>query len=124
MKKALPIIHTFYSTRAMAFAIKGLCYQDSPESISEIRLLSNRLVEMYNNERDEDWHWFESYLTYANAVLPEALLLAYRRTNISQYKQVSDKTFKFLLSKIIINDQINVISNRGERLSDLDVVQS
>ena len=113
MKKALPIIHTFYSTRAMAFAIKGLCYQDSPESISEIRLLSNRLVEMYNNERDEDWHWFESYLTYANAVLPEELLLAYRRTNISQYKQVSDKTFKFLLSKIIINDQINVISNRG-----------
>jgi hypothetical protein len=90
MQKALLKINKIHSTRAMAFAIKGLYYRHinnkSIRGLSLIRQLANRLVQMYRHETDEEWQWFESYLTYANSILPEALLCAWLATGDSIYK--------------------------------------
>ncbi len=78
----VPDIH---STRAMAFTIKGLYYyqtkQKSEQTTLLIKKLADRLVQMYRHEADENWLWFESYLTYANSILPEALLCAWLATD-------------------------------------------
>jgi hypothetical protein len=113
IEKSLPSIDKIHSTRAMAFIIKGLHYQNAENNIPLLKKLANRLVKMYQHEKHRDWHWFESYLTYGNSVLPEALLCAWITTQEDIYKQVADESFKFLLSKIFIKGGIKVISNKG-----------
>ena len=114
---ALKNVHKIHSTRAMAFVIKGLYYQHKKFSftanIKLMRDLADRLVAMYMHEADEDWHWFESYLTYANSILPEALLCAWKISGFQKYEEIAKLSFDFLLSKTMKNGRIKVISNRG-----------
>ncbi len=73
-----------HSPRAIAFMIKGLYYySSSPEGIcvhQQLRMMADRLGGFYASVAVKDWHWFEKSLNYANAVLPEAMLMAYIRT--------------------------------------------
>jgi uncharacterized protein YyaL (SSP411 family) len=117
MQVALSKVHDIHSTRAMAFIIKGLYYRNienkSTQDIALIKELTNRMVQMYRHESEKDWDWFESYLTYGNSILPEAMLCAYMATGEQNYKNIAKRTFDFLLSKIFIEDRIKVISNKG-----------
>lgn len=113
IQKSLPSLEKIHSTRAMAFIIKGLYYQNSEKNIPLLKKLANRLVKMYQHEKHNEWHWFESYLTYGNSLLPEALLCAWITTKEDIYKQVANESFQFLLSKIFIKGNIKVISNKG-----------
>jgi hypothetical protein len=117
MQKSLLNVNKIHSTRAMAFVIKGLYYRNtknkSIRGVSLIRQLANRLVQMYKHETDNEWQWFESYLTYANSILPEALLCAWLATGDSVYKEVARSSFDFLLSKTFQENNIKVISNKG-----------
>jgi len=117
MKKALLNVNKMHSTRAMAFVIKGLYYSNtfkkSDNHTEIIKHLANRLVQMYRHEADGSWLWFESYLTYANSILPEALLCAWLDTGDVVYKDIAKSSFDFLLSKIFRDGRIKVISNKG-----------
>ncbi|WP_395050236.1 glycosyltransferase [Flavobacterium sp.] len=114
---ALINVGEIHSTRAMAFIIKGIYYSSLNsnfiQNIDLLKQLTNKLVQMYKHEAEENWHWFESYLTYANSILPEAMLCAYLATGDNGYKQIAIKSFDFLLSKIFRNNSIKVISNKG-----------
>jgi hypothetical protein len=68
---------------------------------------------MYRHEADKEWRWFESYLTYANSVLPEAMLCAWLATGDPLYKDIARETFDFLLSKTFSVSGIKVISNQN-----------
>lgn len=115
-QKALVNVNKIHSTRAMAFIIKGLYYRQTVnQSIrgkSLIKQLANRLVQMYRHEADADWRWFESYLTYANSLIPESLLLAWLSTGETTYKEIAQSSFDFLLTKIFTDNSIRVISNK------------
>lgn len=113
LQKNLVNAEKIYSPRAIAFTIKGLYYQNSKKNVPLLKELANRLVQMYQHESEEGWLWFESYLTYGNSVLPEALLFAWVTTKNELYKQIAEQSFTFLLSKIIVDGSIKVISNRG-----------
>jgi glycosyltransferase involved in cell wall biosynthesis len=114
---ALTNANEIHSTRAMAFIIKGVYYYNTEtnsfQNTSLIRQLADRLVQMYRHEGKENWKWFESYLTYANSILPEALLCAYLATGKIVYREIAKNSFDFLLEKIFNPNQIKVISNKG-----------
>jgi len=114
--RILPRIDKMFSTRAMAFAIKGLYYSNlnasRPEINQLIKKLANRLVQMYRHESEHNWEWYESYLTYANSILPEAMLCAWLETGDILYRDIAKKSFDFLLSKTFTEDGIKVISNK------------
>lgn len=114
--KSMPCIESMHSTRAMAFAIKGLFYYHKitldNESNTLIKTLADRLVGMYKHESNTDWEWYEGYLTYANSTLPEAMLYAYLLTNDRQYKDIAITTLNFLLLHTFNKNGIEVISNR------------
>jgi glycosyltransferase involved in cell wall biosynthesis len=116
IQKVIHRIETIHSTRAMAFAIKGLyLYQraiKSSENLKLVKNLANRLVQMFKHESDEIWQWFEGYLTYANSILPEAMLYAWLLTGETIYKEIALSSFKFLLSKTFNENGIEVISNK------------
>src|SRR5659263_115350 len=103
LEKSMKHIEGIHSTRAIAFAIKGLYFYQSstpkPETLDMIVTLSDRLFQMYKCEATISWDWFESYLTYANSVLPEAMLYAWLITGEIKYKLSAIASLQFLLSK-------------------------
>ncbi len=125
-KKAISHIHGIHSTRAMAFIIKGLYFRNrfyySENEVELISLFSERLVKMYQHESNDNWFWFESYLTYANSILPEALLCAWKITHNQDYKKIACESFDFLLSKIFKNGKIHVISNKNWMHKESDTI--
>ncbi|MBK6546809.1 MAG: glycosyltransferase [Saprospiraceae bacterium] len=108
-------LENLHSTRAMAFSIKGLYYSNlelrSSRVSKLIKLLADRLVQMYKHEAEHHWQWFESYMTYANSVLPEAMLCAWLETAEPVYKEIAKSSFDFLLSLTFNGKKIKVISN-------------
>lgn len=81
--KALPATLAFTSPRSWVFTILGIHeylqrYPDDHSSRALLETLATRLHDLYRQNRDETWEWFEPSLTYANAKLPQALLLAGR----------------------------------------------
>ena len=113
LESALPHLSKIHSTRAMAFIIKGLYYNNNKKNIQLIQTLANRLLQMYKHEKTVQWHWYEDYLTYGNSLMPEAMLCAYLTTNKEAYMTIAKESFEFLLSKIFIDGRIKVVSNRG-----------
>lgn len=101
----------------MAFSIKGLYYYnssgESPETSDLIQTLAKRLVQMYRHESDDEWDWFEGYLTYANSILPEALLCAWLVTGETIYRDIARSSLDFLLSLTFNENGIEVISNKN-----------
>lgn len=116
MQLALPHVEQMHSTRAMSFAVKGLYYANitdkSVENTALLIKLADRLVQMYRHESEPNWQWYESYMTYANSVLPEALLCAWQETGNPIYKEIAKVTFDFLLSLTFNDHEIKVISNQ------------
>jgi glycosyltransferase involved in cell wall biosynthesis len=116
IEKSLGHLTEIHSTRAMAFAIKGIYYYHrsihSPENLVLVKTFANRMVQMFRHESSKKWTWFESYLTYANSILPEAMLCAWLLTGEIIYKDIAISSFNFLLSKIFNNNGIEVISNK------------
>ena len=116
LTRALALIGSVHSTRAIAFAIKGLYYfqgvTKSHENLVLVKMLADRLVLMYRHEASENWEWYEGYLTYANSILPEAMLCAWLMTGDPVYKDIARASFSFLLSKTFDETGIRVISNK------------
>jgi hypothetical protein len=116
IEKSLSRFEKVHSTRAMAFAIKGLYYcqigKSTAGNITLIKLFADRLVAMYQHESSDKWEWFESYLTYANSTLSEAMLCAWLITKEPIYRSIAISSFDFLLSQTFNENGIEVISNR------------
>ena len=117
VKLSLSHVLKIHSPRAMAFIIKGLYYSNiknkSDDNLLITKHLADKLVQMYKHEANENWLWFESYLTYGNSILSEAMLCAYLTLNTPIYKEIAILSFDFLLTKIFTHDSIKVVSNKG-----------
>ncbi|MGV3636980.1 MAG: glycosyltransferase [Flavobacteriales bacterium] len=104
------------SPRAIAFAMKGMrAYASVRRSAiisGSIDRSAMKLMAAYKAASKEGWDWFEPKLTYGNAVLPEAILLAYEETKRPEYREVALATFRFLLDHLFEGDMLRVISNR------------
>lgn len=128
LEKAILNVQEIHSTRAMAFIIKGLYYANIKEKshakIKLVKELANRMVQMYKHESNANWSWFESYLTYGNSILPEAMLCAFLTTGDTTYKAVAKTSFDFLLSKIFRDNSIKVISNKGWLLKENNSIKN
>ncbi|MNX35966.1 Spore coat protein SA [compost metagenome] len=115
--KAITRIDDIASPRAIAYSLKGLYsyYSVHPEdSIKKtIERLADKLLHHYHINSDENWCWYEDYMTYANNILPEALMYSYLATGKLKYKKIAITTFDFLLSHYFMKGQLKVISNRG-----------
>lgn len=116
IRKALPKVENINSPRAIAHAIRALYYLDRSGFIKDHSLLivlANKLLYLYRYEAERDWQWFESYLTYSNSILPEAMLYAWMVTEKMIYKDVAISSLEFLLSITFKENEFAGISNKG-----------
>lgn len=115
--KALLHCETIHSTRALSFLIKGLYFYNLEIYASEIgritERMADRIAQMYHHESIHQWDWFESYLTYANSIVPEAMLCASVITGNEHYKTIAIDSMSFLISEIFNENGIEVVSNKG-----------
>jgi glycosyltransferase involved in cell wall biosynthesis len=74
------------SPRAWAFALIGI-HDYLQRFVGDRRIgqvtneLAGRLMALYQDNHLDEWHWFESQLTYCNAALPHAMLLCGQSTS-------------------------------------------
>ena len=117
MSFALPGIKDILSPRAIAFCIKGLYLYNTTHNSRKIDdlilALGSVLLEKYADVKEKNWEWFENSMTYSNSILPESLIYVYLSSKKMIFKIVAKSTFDFLLSHIIVDGQIKVISNDG-----------
>lgn len=115
----LPTLADLRSLRAQAYII--LAWEHLwTAGVKDIEPLENvawsaaqRLVECYQRARRPDWQWFESRMTYANAVLPHALFIAARRWPKEAFLEVADASFAFLDRATTAADFFWPIGNDG-----------
>ncbi|HMG86163.1 MAG TPA: glycosyltransferase family 4 protein [Terracidiphilus sp.] len=78
---AVPSAMMFTSPRAWAFSVLGMQaylgrFPGDREIQSHRNTLADRLLDIYLRSSNDTWHWFEKSLSYSNARLPQALILA------------------------------------------------
>ena len=114
--RAMLPVEKICSTRSMAFILKGIYYYQLKHKNyayqSIIKTFADRMVQMYRHESDENWCWFEHSLTYANSILPESLLFAYKMTQDETYLEIAKESFDFLLEKTFTKNYFKGISNQ------------
>ncbi len=98
---AVPAVLAFSSPRAWAFSILGLqAYLDwfpGDRAIQGVRnTLANRLLDIYERSHSDTWHWFEKSLSYSNARLSQALILAGGRSHNKKMVAVGIESLEWL----------------------------
>jgi glycosyltransferase involved in cell wall biosynthesis len=101
---AVPATLRFTSPRAWAFSILGLqAYLDwfpGDRAIQGVRnALANRLLDIYERTHSETWKWFEKSLSYSNARLSQALILAGWRSDNQRMIEVGMDSLKWLIAE-------------------------
>jgi glycosyltransferase involved in cell wall biosynthesis len=101
---AVPATLTFTSPRAWAFSILGMQgYLDwfpGDRVIEGVRnLLANRLLDIYERTYSNSWRWFEKSLSYSNARLPQALLIAGWRSGNQRMIDVGCESLRWLVAE-------------------------
>jgi hypothetical protein len=104
--------------RAIAYAICGLYsfLQRYEGAILVRRLLielAEQLIQLYKESSTEGWKWFGDEITYANAKLPQAMLLAYRVTGNEKYLAIGLESFDFLIEQTYRNGYFDFVGNQG-----------
>jgi len=116
-EKSFNYVSCINSPRAKAFSLSGLVYYykkiPNEKVLIKIKELANDLVKLYEENSSRDWAWFEPSLTYSNAKLPKALLLAYDATGNKKYLGIAEKSLKFLTDLCIINEKLYPIGQNG-----------
>jgi hypothetical protein len=127
----LPTLADLRSLRAEAYIIlawghlcaAGVADVEPFEHVA--RQSARRLVECYHRSKRADWPWFESRMTYANAVLPQALFVAARCWPDEPFLEVAEESFRFLDQVTTDADVFSPIGNcdwypHGEAKSPYD----
>ena len=101
---AVPSTLTFTSPRAWAFCILGMqAYLDwfpGDRAIQGVRnTLANRLLDIYERSHSDKWRWFEKSLSYSNARLSQALILAGWRSGNQRMIEAGMDSLKWLVAE-------------------------
>ena len=115
----MPTLADVRSLRAQAYVVLAWEHLWSAE-VGDIEPLeavawsaARRLAECYGRALRPDWQWFESRMTYANAVLPHALFAAARRWPEEDFLEIARASFAFLDRQTTAEGVFWPIGNEG-----------
>ncbi len=92
----------FLATRPISYSLLGLyyCIDDLSYARDEIERLANKMLNRYRNSKGPDWEWFEDFMSYANARLPQAMFLAYDALKMPEYLECAESSLQFLWDEV------------------------
>lgn len=104
-ERGLAAVEGFRSPRALSFTLLGIHEylrhgSDDPKSkVKAMReLLTEQLVKLWNDCATENWPWFESYVTYDNARICQALILSGQWMPHATALEIGLKSLRWLVS--------------------------
>lgn len=115
----LPTLADLRSLRAQAYVILawGRLWTAGANGIEPLESMAwsaaKRLTECFERSRHPDWPWFESRMTYANAVLPHALFVAAQRWPKEPFLAVAEMSFAFLDRETTADECFNPVGHNG-----------
>lgn len=115
----LPHLNELNYLRSKAFVILGLhsYVQASPDNYAiraRLEKLADELVQSWKvATKNQNWQWFEGFLTYENARLPQALFAAYITTGRSIYLSIAQEAAAFLEKIHFERGYLKLIGNYG-----------
>lgn len=118
LQRALKPARTLRAPRAWAYTICGLAaalrsQPDNAEYRELLHDLAAKLCDLYDAQSAPDWQWFEDRVTYGNAKMCEALLLAYEMTGEERFKRVGLAALDFLVDLCWNGEYFDLIGNQG-----------
>jgi hypothetical protein len=115
----LPTLADLRSLRAQAYVIMawGHLWAAGAKDIEPLENIAwtavGRMREFYERNRRPDWPWFESRMTYANAVLPHAMFVAGKRWPKESFLEIATDTFDFLDRSTTVDNFFWPVGNDG-----------
>jgi hypothetical protein len=114
----VPILAELRSLRAQAYVVQAYAHLQRDGSHQDSRLepvalsAARRIRDCYHRSSRPRWPWFEVSMTYANAVLPQALFDAVGCWPDENFLPVADVTFRFLEFATRSNDIFWPVGNQ------------
>jgi hypothetical protein len=115
----LPTLADLRSPRAQAYVILawGHLWSAEVEGIEPLETVAwsaaRRLADCYDRALQPDWQWFESRMTYANAVLPHSLFIAAERWPNEDFLDIARASFAFLDQQTTAEGVFWPVGNEG-----------
>ncbi|HHY04681.1 MAG: hypothetical protein GX892_01060 [Thermoanaerobacteraceae bacterium] len=120
LQKSIPSAVHLTSPRASSYVLLCLCnllqvYNNANNThISQYaRKISQRLINLYEQNHTQDWHWYENILTYCNALMPHALFAYYIVSSNKKALQVAVDSLNFLTDTLFKPGYLSIVGNRG-----------
>ena len=105
-----PRLSRWPAPRAVAYGIIGLASPESDQlpagAADLLPELTQRLVDWHAGVQRPGWNWFEEYLTYDNARLPQALLLAGHRLGEDRFVDLGLSTLEWYLEQCDLDGEV------------------
>ncbi|WP_292464462.1 glycosyltransferase [Methanolobus sp.] len=118
VRRSRPVMDDIHAPRAKAYTMCGL-YEMLDKGIDKDTFLpvfvkyADFLVSLYETNMQEKWEWFETEVTYGNAKMCEALMLAYSLTGNPRYKEIGIKALDFLTYTQWNGEFFDLVGNEG-----------
>jgi hypothetical protein len=115
----LPTLADLRSLRAQAYVVLawGHLWSANVGDIEPLETVAwsaaRRLAECYDRALRPGWQWFESRMTYANAVLPHALFIAGKRWPNEDFLDIAEASFAFLDRQTTADGVFWPVGNEG-----------
>ena len=118
LAKAYPNYPGLKSIRGISNTVIGIShylhrFPEDERIISNLRNLTNKLIQEYEKEKSSDWHWFEPILTYDNGIIPLSLFHAYEILGDESVLRVAKESMEFLESISFTDEYLSLIGNEG-----------
>jgi hypothetical protein len=119
IETVLPVLADLRSVRAQAYVILawGHLWTAGVKDMEPLETVAwsaaKRLVECFQRAGRPDWPWFESRMTYANAILPHALFRAAQRWPNEAFREIAEASFSFLDQTTTAEDMFWPVGNDG-----------
>jgi hypothetical protein len=116
--RAKPQIDALTSPRAVASAILGCAEAHAADRnagpmLEQIDRSAAYLAGLFQQVAHGEWQWFEQSLTYGNATLPQAMLMAGALTGNMRYLDIGRRSLEFLIELVFTNGQLDLIGQDG-----------
>ncbi|MGO1595820.1 MAG: hypothetical protein ACTHZ1_03300 [Sphingobacterium sp.] len=117
LDRALDACWSIRSLRAAGYTLLGLLHFLESSHQNEATKIVKHLAGFLQNEfqlaSSKEWPWFESVVSYDNAILPLALLRAGIKLDQIQWRKSAENAFSFLHELLFQNDHISLIGNQS-----------
>ncbi len=106
------------SLRALAYMGLGCYYYlkydpENTEFKTALKEIADSICDLFDDNAEPGWEWFEDVLTYSNGMMPRALFMAYEVFGNYRYLEVAENSLKFLTSVCVIDGVLHPIGCNG-----------